>query len=140
MNNSQEQNFEDIKRGDEKRIQMIVTESKVNEFARISGDYNSLHMDELYAKKTDFKKRICHGMLLASFFSQLVGMHIPGKNALYLTQSLKFISPCFIGDKITVYGKVLDKSSATKVITLKTSIINYLGNEIVDGEAKVIVR
>ena len=51
----------------------------VDNFAEFSGDYNELHMDENYASTTSFGKRICHGMLLASFFSRLVGMSIPGK-------------------------------------------------------------
>jgi acyl dehydratase len=102
-----EYNLVDIKLGQKKKFQITITESMVNEFARISGDYNPLHMDDIYASSTKFNRRVCHGMLLASFFSRLVGMYLPGKNALYMTQSLKFISPCFINDEITIEGEVL---------------------------------
>ena len=78
-------------------------------------------------------------MLLASFFSRIIGMYIPGKTALYLTQSLKFSSPCYIGDTILVIGKVIDKSVSTKIITLKTKILRD-DTIMVDGEAKVLVR
>lgn len=135
-----EYRLEDINLGQRKQFAVKITESMVNDFAKISGDYNSLHMEEEYALITPFKKRICHGMLLASFFSRLVGMYIPGKNALYFSQSLNFISPCFINDEVTVEGEVLDKSMATRIITMKTTIHNHAGKCLVDGIAKVIVR
>jgi|SRR5579872_2127423 len=135
-----EYEFDDIQLGQKKKFKIIITESMLDEFAKLSGDYNPLHMNEHYARYTSFKKRVCHGLLLTSFFSQLVGMHLPGKNALYVAQSLKFIFPCFINDEVTVEGEVLDKSDATKMITLKTTITNSSGNCLIDGQAKVLVR
>ena len=135
-----EYSFEDIKVGQKFKFAIIITEKLLNDFAILSGDQNPLHMDENYANNTPFKKRVCHGMLLASFFSQLVGMHMPGKNALYFSQSINFKSPCFIGDEITVEGEVVDKSNATKILTLNTTIYNQSGKCLVDGIAKVIVR
>lgn len=132
--------IEDIKIGLKEKFKIIVTEEMVNDFAKLSGDYNPLHMDADYASSTKFGKRVCHGMLLASFFSRLVGMYIPGKNSLYFSQSLKFTSPCFIGDEMLIEGEVLDKSEATKIITLKTTIFNNSGKCLVDGQAKVLVR
>ena len=129
-----------IKIGQKKDFVITINEQMIEQFAKLSGDYNPLHVDDEYAKKTDFKHRICHGMLLASFFSQLVGMYLPGENALYLSQTLKFQSPCFINDTITVQGKVVNKSISTKIITIKTSIINLRGDLLVDGQAKVMVR
>ncbi len=132
--------LDDIEVGQKEKFEVVITESLVNAFADISGDYNPLHIDENYANSTDFKHRVCHGMLLASFFSRLVGMYLPGKNALYFSQSVKFISPCFINDKILVEGEVLEKSNASRIITLKTTITNDSGECLVDGQAKVIVR
>jgi len=132
--------FDEIKIGLEYKFTEKITESRLDSFASLSGDYNPLHMDDIYAKTTKFKKRICHGMLLTSFFSKLVGMHLPGKNALYFSQTLNFQNPCFVGDIITVRGQVVDKSDATKIITLNTSIYNQDGICLVDGTAKVIIR
>ena len=64
--------FDDIIIGLTKEFSIEITESMINNFAEFSGDYNELHMDENYASTTKFGKRICHGMLLASFFSRLV--------------------------------------------------------------------
>ena len=138
--NHSEYTFEDIKVGQKFKFTIKITERLLNDFAILSGDQNPLHMDENYANTTSFKKRVCHGMLLASFFSRLVGMHLPGKNALYFSQSLNFKSPCFVGDEVTIEGEIVDKSMATKIITLNTNIYNQSGKCLVDGIAKVIVR
>ena len=140
MTELSEYNFDEIMLGAKTKFTVQIDESTVNEFARISGDYNPLHMDEKYAAKTQFGKRVCHGMLLSSFFSRLVGMYLPGKNALYFSQTLNFQTPCFIGDKVTIEGEIIDKSQSTKIITIKTTAYNQIGKCLVDGIAKVIVR
>lgn len=132
--------FDEIKIGFEYKFTEKITKSSLVSFANLSGDYSPLHMDEDYAKSTKFKKRVCHGMLLASFFSKLVGMYIPGKNALYFSQTLNFQNPCFVDDTVTVQGQVIDKSDSTRIITLKTSIYNQTGSCLVDGIAKVMIR
>jgi len=135
-----EYNLDEIQIGQKTQFSVTVVESMVDDFARLSGDYSPIHIDDNYAGTTHFKKRICHGMLLASFFSRLVGMHLPGKNALYFSQSIKFVSPCFINDSVTVEGEVVEKSISTKLITLRTTITNNAGKCLVDGEAKVLLR
>ena len=132
--------FDDITIGLTKEFSIEITESMVDNFAEFSGDYNELHMDENYASTTSFGKRICHGMLLTSFFSRLVGMSIPGKNALYFSQSINFQSPCFIGDRIIVRGEVTEKSESTHIIMIKTTILNQDSKCLIDGIAKVIVQ
>jgi acyl dehydratase len=117
----------------------MITEKMVSDFSIISGDFNPLHMDENYAAKTKFKKRVCHGMLLSSFLSRLIGMYLPGKNALYFSQTVNFVSPAFINDSITVKGEIIDKSDATKIITVKTSIMNQKNELLLNGESKVMV-
>ena len=137
---SAEYTFDKIMLGVKTKFTVQISESIINEFAKTSGDNNPLHMDEQYASKTQFGKRVCHGMLLASFFSRLIGMHMPGKNALYFSQTLNFQTPCFIGDIVTIEGEVIDKSQSTKIITIKTTAYNQVNKCLVDGIAKVIVR
>ena len=132
--------FNEIPIGYSKEFIIRIDNQMLENFAKISGDHNPLHMDNNYAQTTKFQKRVCHGMLLASFFSRLIGMYIPGKLALYFSQSLNFRSPCFIGDVVTVKGKVLEKRDTTKMITIKTEIFNQNSICLVDGIAKVIVR
>ena len=135
-----EYSFDEIELGMQKSFKVDISENMLNEFGRSTEDYNPLHMNEKYASSTSFKKRVCSGMFLSSFFSRLVGMYLPGKHALHISQSLNFVNPCFIGETITVEGKVIDKSPATKIIKLETTITNESGKRIIDGKAQVIVR
>ena len=135
-----EYSFDEIEIGMQKSFKIFISEDYLDDFAKLSGDDNPLHMNEEYASSTSFKKRVCSGMFLSSFFSRLVGMYLPGKHALHISQSLNFVNPCFIGETITVEGKVIDKSAATKIIKLETTITNESGKRIIDGKAQVIVR
>jgi len=135
-----EYSFDEIELGMQKSFKVDISKNMLDVFGRETGDYNPLHMSEEYASSTSFKKRVCSGMFLSSFFSRLVGMYLPGKHALHISQSLNFVNPCFIGEMITVEGKVIDKSPATKIIKLETTITNESGKRIIDGKAQVIVR
>ena len=140
INKFNELSYNEISIGQQESFIIKITESMVEKFSNLSGDLNPLHMDTKFAESSSFKKRIVHGMLLSTFFSQLVGMHLPGKNALYFSQTLNFRSPCYIDDEIEVIGEVTEKSDSTKMITVTTSIFNKSKICLIDGVAKIIVR
>jgi 3-hydroxybutyryl-CoA dehydratase len=131
--------LDDIELGLTKTFRVIITESLTNEFAKITGDFSPIHMEEEYARTTKFKQRICHGMLVGSFFSRLVGMHLPGKNGVLLSYSIKHLLPCFLDQEIVVKGIVMDKSSSTRIITLKATVTDSSGKTLIDGILKVFV-
>ena len=135
-----EYTYDEIKIGLSKNFQINITESLVNNFAELSGDFSPIHIDNEYAKTTTFGKRVVHGMLLASFLSRVDGMYLPGKHALYFTQNLEFRNPCFIGDTITVFSKVIDKSDSTKILKIESKITNQENKILLYGIGRVIVR
>lgn len=116
-----------------------ISELMIQDFAKLSGDYNPHHVDEEYAKKTKYKKRICHGMLLASLFSKLTAMYLPGQGSLYISQTLNFVSPAFIDDVVTTSGEITKISSSTRIVRVKTQITNINNKLLVSGEAKVLI-
>ena len=135
-----EYTFDEIELGLTKQFQITITEPMVDDFAKLSGDFSPIHVDEDYATTTNFKKRVAPSMLLASVLSRLVGMYLPGKHALYFSQSLNFRSPCFIGDTITVSGIVIDKSQSTKILKIESKITNQDDKILLSGLGRVIVR
>jgi acyl dehydratase len=139
MIESIEAKLDNLQIGQKAEFTEVISESMVEEFAKLSGDYNPHHIDESYAKKTRFKKRICHGMLLASFFSKLTGMYLPGKGSLYLSQSLNFIAPAFIDDEVTVEGEIVKISHSTGIVTVKTKITKENTIHLITGSAKIII-
>lgn len=83
-----------------------ITDSDIKNYSGISGDKNPVHMDEEYAEKSRYKKRIAHGLMSAGYFSALFGTKIPGPGCVYVSQELKFLRPVYIGDTLTASVKV----------------------------------
>jgi acyl dehydratase len=132
--------FDDISLGQTASFQHIITEDEVNRFAELSGDYNPLHVDAGYAAKVQFGRRIVHGMFLGALISRLVGMHLPGRRCLYLSQSLNFSLPVFIGEMVEVVGKVGYKQESEKILIVETNVYKLPSNSAaVRGTATVKV-
>jgi 3-hydroxybutyryl-CoA dehydratase len=100
--------FADLAVGMQVTTQTTVTEQDVIDFARVSGDHNPLHMDEEYAKTTQFKGRIAHGALTASYVSAILGNDLPGPGAVFMELNLQFVRPVRIGDTVTASCEVLE--------------------------------
>src|SRR5262245_42276021 len=100
--------FAELAVGMQVSTQNKVTDQDVIDFARVSGDHNPLHMDEEYAKQTQFKGRIAHGALTASYISAILGNDLPGPGAVFMELNLKFIRPVRIGDTVTASCEVLE--------------------------------
>ncbi len=131
--------FDKIYIGQEFSLNHKITQKDVDTFAQLTGDYNPLHMDEDFAKKTDFQKPVVHGMLSASFISTMIGMLIPGPGALWSSQTLEFLKPAFIGDEIFIKATVTQKSEATRFIKLSIKVTNQHGTETIIGDSLVKV-
>src|SRR6266849_3900020 len=127
--------FRDIELGQTFELERTFTVEDVERFAAVSGDWSPLHVDPGYAAATEFGGCVVHGMLLASLFSQLVGMHIPGTLALYLGQDLSFRRPVLVGETVRAAAKVTGKNEATATLALATEIRNGAGLIAVSGTA-----
>jgi len=130
--------FDSIHLGDKAQFTKTISETDVNLYCGISGDFNPLHINELYASKTMFKGRVVHGLLVASFISNVLGMQLPGPGTIYISQNLKFFMPVYIGDTITATVEVFEKIPSKFHILVKTSCFNQNGECVIDGTAKVL--
>lgn len=129
--------FEEISVGDAAELRHTLTQDDVNTFAELTGDFNPLHVDAAYAEKTLFRKPVVHGMLSASFISTMIGTLLPGSGALWTSQTLEFLMPAFVGDILLVRAVVMQKSVATRMLTLEVSITNQHGQTLVTGSSTV---
>ena len=112
--------IEDFSVGMESTTEKTVTIEDIKRFAEVSGDFNPVHLDEEFAKKTIFKGRIAHGFLTASFISTIIATELPGPGSIYLKQSLKFLAPVYIDEKILVKVRIIEiniEKSKVKLIT-----------------------
>jgi len=115
-----------------------LTEEDIVLFAKTSGDLNPLHLDEAYARTTQFKGRIAHGMWSAGLISAALATVLPGPGSVYVGQSLRFLRPVRLGDELTVHLKVMDKQDKRKQVTLACKVLNQDGKTVVQGEAQVM--
>ena len=116
-----------------------ISEEMIDRFAQATGDHNPIHLNEDYAKGTIFKTRVAHGMLQAGILSGVLGTRFPGLGTIYLSQTLKFLKPVFIGDEITFRLRVLELFKEKRRIRLETVCINQRGETVLTGEALVMI-
>ena len=129
----------EIKVGDKFSNERLVTDELIRKFAEVSGDYNPIHLDEEAAKTTRFGKRIAHGMLSGAFISAVLGYEFTERRIVYLSQTLRFTAPVFIGDRVSTTAIVSKIREDKPIVTLETICTNQNGETLVTGEAAVMI-
>jgi len=124
--------------GDFAEWSRTVTEDDIELFAKATGDFNPLHLDQAYAEKTIFKGRIAHGLLSLGFISTILGNILPGHGTIYLSQEVKFLAPVRIGDTLTARVEVLELLPEKNRARFRTMCTNQDGKVVVDGIAWVM--
>ena len=123
--------------GDTAALTRTITDRDVRAFAELTGDHNPVHLDEEYAAATRFGRRIAHGMLSASLLSAVIANELPGRGSIYLSQTLQFVAPVFIGDAVMARVTVTKIREDKPVVTLETVCTNQRREQVLKGEAVV---
>lgn len=129
--------FDQIQLGDFAELKHIITDTDVKKFVELTGDNNPLHVNRDFAKRTIYKDTVAHGMLGASFISTIIGKHIPGAGALWVSQNFYFLLPVRVGDELNIYARVIEKHSSQNILVLETKITNQYKQTVVNGIGKV---
>ncbi|MBS1250723.1 MAG: (R)-specific enoyl-CoA hydratase [Chloroflexi bacterium] len=130
----------DFQIGEKAQLSKIIQESDLEIFAKVTGDHNPLHLDENFAKKTRFSGRIAHGILGVGLISAVLGTQLPGPGAIYLSQSVNFLAPVRIGDKITAEVEVTKWKPDKNIIHLETRCFNQDEVEVLSGKAVLLIE
>jgi 3-hydroxybutyryl-CoA dehydratase len=120
----------------------IPTQRRINLYAKMSKDYNPIHVDANYAKQTLFGGTIAHGMLILSYISELM---LSAFGSQWLTTgwlSIRFKSPAPSGKKIKVKGRVrsVERIDDKSEIICDVNCLDEAGNPVITGEAGVILN
>jgi 3-hydroxybutyryl-CoA dehydratase len=127
----------EVEAGSRATNSMLVDESTVSAFSKLSKDENPVHLDEAYAARTRFGRRVAHGMLSAALVSAVIGNKLPGPGTIYLSQTLNFRAPVYIGDTITAMVTVAEVLGNNR-FRLSTTVVRDDRQIILDGEAVVL--
>jgi 3-hydroxybutyryl-CoA dehydratase len=130
--------FEDLSPGMEASYAKTITDDDILTFARLSGDTNPVHLNDDFASKTIFKQRIAHGFLTGALFSTILGTKLPGPGCIYLSQSLKFRAPVYIGNEVVAHARItaLDPEKGRVTLACDCSVN---GKTVLEGEAVMMV-
>ena len=122
-----------------------ITEADIVSFAGLTGDYNPMHTDAEFMKRSIFGQRIAHGMLSLSY---AVGQayqlgFMEGNIIAFRGLEMKFSAPVFIGDTLHVELTVAEKKDALRMggglVTIEVKIINQEGKAVQSGTWTVLV-
>lgn len=129
-----------FKLGEKASFSKTVTEADVSTFAGLIGDFNPIHLDAEYARKSRFGRRVAHGMFTGGLISAVLGNKLPGPGSIYLSQQIEFLAPVFIGDTITAWVEIVDWRPDKRIMRLKTDCYNQDDRQVVTGKAVLLVE
>ena len=123
-------------------VKRTVTQQNINLYAEASQDFNPIHIDEDFAKKTPLGGTIAHGMLILAYVSQMMSAAFGQSWLAGGKLNVRFKTPARPGDTITVSGTIrkLDKSGGQTLVNCDILCSNQDGESVITGEAKVEVK
>jgi acyl dehydratase len=120
--------------GQRARRTQTVTARHLELYAEITGDRNPLHFDPDFAARTRFGKLVAQGGITSGMLNALVAMDMPGPGTVFMSQSLKYLAPAYVGDTLTAEAEVLGLKPDKPVCQLKVTITNQTGTTLLEGE------
>jgi 3-hydroxybutyryl-CoA dehydratase len=130
--------IEEVEIGMSASYSQTITDADIKSFAGFSGDNNPVHMSDEYAAQSKFGKRIAHGLLSSSFFSALFGTRLPGPGCVYVSQSLNFKRPVYLGDTVCAKITVTEIDIAKRRVFFDT-ICSVSGKIVISGNAELYI-
>ena len=125
-----------------------ITDADLMAFAGLTGDFSELHTSDVYAKNSQFGRKVAHGLLGLSYAH---GLMWPRTGELRETaiaflgiQDWKFIGPIFVGDTIFVHYVLAElrdsKSRPTQAVaSFAVELLNQDGMVLQKGTKILLV-
>ena len=120
--------------GQRARRTQTVTMRHLELYAEITGDRNPLHFDPDFAARTRFGRLVAQGGITSGMLNTLVAMDLPGPGTVFISQSLKYLAPAYVGDTMTAEIEVLSLKADKPVCQLKATVVNQSGTTLLEGE------
>jgi len=130
--------IEQLAVGDSAQFSKTVTETDIALFAAISGDFNPLHVDAEFAKRSRFGARVAHGPLTLALAAGVLGTRLPGIGAIAVSNHIDYRRPVYIGDTITARAEVAALDPERNRATIALVWTNQDGELVAEGQAVVI--
>jgi acyl dehydratase len=119
-------------------VDFRVSDADMANFAALSGDYNPLHLDDDFARGKGFEGRVVYAGLLVAKVSQLIGMHLPGRDSVWASLALDFRQPLYVNEPAQLEGSIDKFSDAAGLVLLKL-VMRSGAKVLAKGKAEVAV-
>ena len=129
--------IENFQLGDLFQYKFDITQELVDKFVSLSNDKNPLHIDDEFAKEKGFKSKVVQGNLQNCFISYFIGMCLPSKHVMILSQTINYKNPVFINDNIHLTSKIVGIFSSVGVIEFKYKFKNQSDQIISTGKINI---
>jgi len=125
-----------------KSTKKLISDKMVRNYAEVSGDFNPIHLDEDYAKKTDFKNKIVHGMLLISNITEIMFKNFGNSWNENGALKIKFRNPLLVNSTLETNLKIkkFDKNNDGTLYTCEVMCNDQDDNTLISGIASVLVE
>jgi acyl dehydratase len=119
-----------------------VTQEHINLYARASGDFNPIHIDPEFARKTQLGGTIAHGMLILAYVSEFMTNNFEMDWLTDSSLNARFKTPARPGDTITVRGEIIKIQKEDGFTSIYCDLLcqNQQGESVIIGETKVGVK
>ena len=135
--------YDEVALGERFATRVTVTEAHLVLAAGMFGDFNPLHVDEEFARRSRFGGRILHGPFTSALVSAPVGMFFAGTAIAYLEHNCRFTAPVRPGDTLatewTVTGKLDKPRHNGGICVLQGAARNQEGETVVEATGKLLV-
>ena len=135
-----EHDFRDLHIGMMESIFVDLEQVQVDEFMALSGDVSTVHVDDEYARSRKFDQRLVHGVLVASYISQLIGMRMPGKHGVLRSLNCEFRKPCYVPTRLTFTSKVERLVPSIRLVAISVEGKNEIGDVLVLAKAESVMK
>ena len=130
--------LEDLAVWQHAEFETVIADGDIDRFAALSGDESPLHVDKAFARNRGYADRVAHGAYLVALASRLVGMYLPGRNALLLAVQVSFVAPALPGARVRVRGEIEQLSDSVRSVVLKLAI-HDIANEALLARGRLTV-
>jgi 3-hydroxybutyryl-CoA dehydratase len=120
-------------------VKIVVTQEDIKRYAEVSRDFNPIHIDEEFARKTPLGGTIAHGMLVLAYISQMMTASFGQSWLTGSKLSVRFKAPARPGDALTITGKInaVEKSEELTAVSCTVLCTNQKDETIVIGDAHI---
>ncbi len=120
-------------------LKKLITQQNINTYARASRDFNPVHIDEEFARKTPLGGTVAHGMLVLAYISEMMTGAFGEKWISGGKLDVRFRAAARPGDTLDVSGRITKIEKISRQVTVRCSVLcsNEKGEQVITGDAAV---